>query len=44
MVALVPQPIDEIFEFWWCVSSMRVQEEQLKKGFNSMVVLGAWVI
>jgi hypothetical protein len=27
---------------WWCASS-RVQE-QLRKGFNSLVILGAWVI
>jgi hypothetical protein len=44
MVALVPQPTDETFEGWWRVSSMRVQEDWLRKGFNSMVVLGAWVI
>jgi hypothetical protein len=43
MVTLVPQPMDDSFEGWWHASSMRVQE-QLRKGFNSMVVLGAWII
>jgi hypothetical protein len=44
MVTLAPQQTDDSFEGWWSVSSMRVQEEHLRKGFNSMVVLGAWII
>jgi hypothetical protein len=43
MLQLVPQPADGVFEDWWCASSSRVQE-QLRKGFNSLVILGAWVI
>jgi hypothetical protein len=35
---------DDSFEGWWHASSMRVQEQQLRKGFNSMIVLGAWII
>jgi hypothetical protein len=40
---LVLQPSDEVFEDWWCTTSTSVQD-QLRKGFNSLVVLGAWVL
>jgi hypothetical protein len=43
MLHLVPQLADEVFEDWWCASSSHVQEQH-RKGFNSLVVLGAWVI
>jgi hypothetical protein len=43
LLQLVPQPWDEGFEEWWSASSSMVQEE-LKKGFNTLVMLGAWVI
>jgi hypothetical protein len=43
LMELTPQPHDEVFEDWWRIASMRVLG-QLKKGFNSLVVLGAWVI
>jgi hypothetical protein len=43
MLALTPQPHDELLEDWWHVASLRVPG-QLKKGFDSLVVLGAWVI
>jgi hypothetical protein len=41
MLELVPT--DEVSEDWWRTSSLRVQEQQ-RKGFNSLVVLGVWVI
>jgi hypothetical protein len=44
MLELVPQLTDEAFEDWWRTSSLRVQEEEQRKGFNSLVVLGVWVI
>jgi hypothetical protein len=49
MLNLVPQPTDEmfkadeVFEDWWCTSSSHVQD-QLRKGFNTLVMLGAWVL
>jgi hypothetical protein len=43
MLALTPQLHDELFEDWWRMESLRVPG-QLKKGFNSLVVLGTWVI
>jgi hypothetical protein len=43
MLNLVPQPTDEVFEDLWCTSSSRIQD-QLRKGFNSLVMLGAWVL
>jgi hypothetical protein len=43
MLQLVPQSMDEVFEDWWCASSSNVQE-QLRKGFNTLVMLGVWVI
>jgi hypothetical protein len=43
LLQLVPQPTDGGFEDWWCASSSRVQEH-LRSGFNSLVILGAWVI
>jgi hypothetical protein len=44
MVALVLHLTDEAFKGWWCASSMRVQEEEHRRGFNSPMVLGVWVI
>jgi hypothetical protein len=44
MVTLVPQPTEASFEGWWHASSLRVQEQQQRKGFNYLVVLGAWII
>jgi hypothetical protein len=43
LLHLMPQPTDEVFEDWWCASSSRVQQ-QLKQGFNSLVILGARVM
>jgi hypothetical protein len=43
LLELVPQPHDEVFEDWWCTLSLWVPA-QLKKGFNSLMVLGAWII
>jgi hypothetical protein len=43
LMELIAQPHDEVFEDWWRNASMRVPG-QLRKGFNSLVVLGAWVI
>jgi hypothetical protein len=43
MLELVSQLTDEVFEDWWRTSSLHVQEQQ-RKGFNSLVVLGVWVI
>jgi hypothetical protein len=43
LLQLVPQPWDEGFEEWWSASSSMVQVE-LKKGFNTLVMLGTWVI
>jgi hypothetical protein len=43
LLQLVPQPWDEGFEEWWSASSCMVQVE-LKKGFNTLVMLGVWVI
>jgi hypothetical protein len=43
LLELVPQPNDEVFEEWWHTSNLPVHGHH-KKGFNSLVVLGAWVI
>jgi hypothetical protein len=43
LLELVPQPVDEVFDEWWRSSNMRVHGH-IRKGFNSLVVLGAWVI
>jgi hypothetical protein len=43
MLAQMPQLHDELFEDWWRNASLRVPG-QLKKGFDSLVVLGTWVI
>jgi hypothetical protein len=40
---LVPQQTEEAFEAWWHLSSQRVQGE-VRRGFNSLVILGAWII
>jgi hypothetical protein len=40
---LVPQPNEVSFENWWRISSQRVVG-QVRSGFNSMVLLGAWVL
>jgi hypothetical protein len=40
---LVPQSTYEVFEEWWRHCSLRVQD-QVQRGFNSLVILGAWVI
>jgi hypothetical protein len=39
-MVLTPQPHDEVFEDWWRIASMQVSG-LLRKGFNSLVVLGA---
>jgi hypothetical protein len=38
-----PMPDDLSFESWWRRSSSRVADP-LKKGFNSLLILGAWTI
>jgi hypothetical protein len=43
LLELVPQPVDEVFDEWWRSSNMRVHGH-IRKGFNSLMVLGAWVI
>jgi hypothetical protein len=43
MLQLVPQRGMRCFKQWWCASSSSVQD-QLRKGFNTLVMLGAWVI
>jgi hypothetical protein len=40
LMVLTPQPHDEVFEDWWRIASMQVSG-LLRKGFNSLVVLGA---
>jgi hypothetical protein len=40
---LVLQPVEDSFEMWWHISSQRVQGQH-RRGFNSLVILGAWVI
>jgi hypothetical protein len=40
---LAPQPTNEIFEEWWRHCSQWVQD-QVQRGFNSLVILGVWVI
>jgi hypothetical protein len=37
---LVPQPSEVSFEAWWHLSSQRVQGQH-RRGFNSLVILGA---
>jgi hypothetical protein len=44
MVTLVPRQTEASFKSWWHASSLRVQDEQQRKGFNSLVMLGAWII
>jgi hypothetical protein len=39
---LVPQT-EVVFKNWWRLSNQRV-DGQARKGFNSLVILGAWVI
>jgi hypothetical protein len=43
LLELMPQPHDGLFEDWWRTMSLGVPG-LFKKGFNSLVVLGAWVI
>jgi hypothetical protein len=43
LMELVPQPIDEVFNEWWRTSNLRVHGQH-RKCFNSLVMLGAWVI
>jgi hypothetical protein len=43
-VTLVPRQTEASFKSWWHASSLRVQDEQQRKGFNSLVMLGAWII
>ena len=38
-----PQPTDSSFDLWWERSS-NVTAELTKKGFNSVVILGAWTL
>jgi hypothetical protein len=40
---VLPNCDDEIFQEWWKVAEGRVPAA-VKKGFNSLVVLGAWRI
>jgi hypothetical protein len=40
---LTPLPSQDSFEDWWRQSSMRVQG-QAREGFNSLVILGSWVV
>jgi hypothetical protein len=40
---LGPQPYEMSFEDWWRISSQRMVG-QVRSGFNSMVILGAWVL
>jgi hypothetical protein len=40
---LVPQPYEMSFEDWWQISSQWLVG-QVRSGFNSMVILGAWVL
>ncbi|GJN40912.1 hypothetical protein PR202_gn00329 [Eleusine coracana subsp. coracana] len=41
--ALAPQPTDTIFDEWW-EKVWQAAPEQQKKGLNSMVAFGAWII
>jgi hypothetical protein len=43
LLELTPQPHDGLFEEWRRTVILRVPA-QLKKGFNSLVVMGMWVI
>jgi hypothetical protein len=43
LLELMPQLNDEVFEDWWRTSTLWAQGQQ-RKGFNSLVVLDAWVI
>jgi len=38
---LAPQPNDSCFDDWWANSSDKVTG-QVKKGLNSIIILGAW--
>lgn len=40
---LAPQPEDLDFQEWWRVRSTQVVEQH-RKGFNSLVILGAWIL
>jgi hypothetical protein len=40
---LVPQPGVPSFEAWWLASSQQLQG-QTRSAFNSLAILGAWVI
>jgi hypothetical protein len=40
---LTPQPADDSFEEWWRRSNTRLQG-QCRRGFNSLVILDAWII
>ena len=40
---LTPQPSDLRFDDWWANSSDRVSG-QVKKGLNSIIILGAWTL
>jgi hypothetical protein len=42
MLALTPQPHDELFEDRWRIASLRAPGHL--KGFDSLLVLGTWVI
>jgi hypothetical protein len=41
---LVPQQTNVSFEGWWRASSLWVHDEQFRKGFTSLIVLGACII
>jgi hypothetical protein len=40
---LSPQPLETNFFDWWCTSSTWVNQS-VRKGFNSLVTLGAWTL
>jgi hypothetical protein len=40
---LHPRPSKNDFDQWWCFNSARLSRLS-KKGFDSMVVLGAWML
>lgn len=41
--AIAPQLEDHCFMDWWAGASSKVSEE-VKKGVNSIIILGAWLI
>jgi hypothetical protein len=35
---------DQVFADWWRESCKRTPKDKKKKGFNSVVILGAWIL